>query len=178
MIIFGTSREFIESIQVMAPYSHAVLESLGVENINLFNLTGYSMYTNLDLLVPPMSILRTVTSDERTFDYNYAEHIFKNDNVFKQFMQIIFPIYSSGGSTASYICISHSDMRDTIAESLMKLIQQRYGINATIISDDPTDILSMTKGDFSVAGLYVMDEDYKRYLHLGGIPLQKEDYYV
>ena len=107
------------------------------------------------------------------FDIAYGKYIMNNNDAFIQFMNIMIPAFNSP-ETLVQILINKSDFRDAITESLAKLIQQRYGYNIYIINDIE-DFLYTDESDFSIPGLFTMDEDLARWRCL--IPPQGADTY-
>lgn len=95
----------------------------------VFNLTSLKMgYINLTKLIPPNQ-LGLFTG--RDFDLAYANYLMSNDFIFKEFFDIVWSLYSGKDV---YIIISDDDWSENLVESLLKLIQQRYGYNATKIN--------------------------------------------
>ena len=92
-----------------------------------------------------------------------------------QFMAIIVPAYTSP-DTLVHIMIQQSNFRDVITESLLKLIQQRYGYNACIVNE-VNDFLYVEESDFSVPGLFILDQDLARWRASQDDPYQGSDYY-
>ena len=68
-----------------------------------------------------------------------------------------------GYQKVSYIIIERNDIFDNMVESIIKIIQQRYGYNSAIIND-PEDIYYLNQDEsFSLAGLPNLDMDKERY---------------
>ena len=90
--------------------------------------------------------------------------------LFMELMKIIYNLYLHNHV---YILVYQSDTFDIVTESLMKLIQQRYGYNYQMINDI-SDIDYYDDSSFSVPGLYNYDIDQERYMQImtnRGIPL-------
>lgn len=95
----------------------------------VFNFTSLKEgFLRLQLLIPPPEIGRFV---DRDFDIAYMNYIMSNDIVFKQFFDIMYNIYIGNDV---YIIIDDSNWSENIVESLLKLIQQRYGYNGVKIN--------------------------------------------
>lgn len=131
----------------------------------VFNLTSMKEgFTRLSRLIPPNTIGRFT---DREFDIIYANYIMSNDFVFKEFFDIIYPLYTG---LDVYIIISDDDWSENLTESLLKLIQQRYGYNGGKINciDDYYFILnSKNYSDFDRSyGLANLDIDKERYTYI------------
>ena len=100
-----------------------------VMEAKVFNLTSMKEgYPALSRLIPPNYIgLFT----DREFDIQYANYIMSNDYIFFEFFTIIYSLYSGEDV---YIIVSNEDWSENLIESLLKLIQQRYGYNGTRIN--------------------------------------------
>ena len=68
--------------------------------------------------------------NEYQFDVNYMNYIIGNDGPFMQLMRIIMELYEGHNV---FLIVSPDDWSTALIESLMKLIQQRYGIQLGII---------------------------------------------
>lgn len=151
----------------------------GVTGIHIFSFTSFTeRYPRLNLLIPPNYL---GGCSEMEFDINYMRYILELDNIFFQFFGcIILPLYL--GETV-YLCTTDNDWSDIMIESLLKLIQQRYGYNATKVECDD-DFYSANDSDFEPSyGLMNLDSDKDRYalmeetmrLQNGGKPYTDDD---
>lgn len=128
----------------------------------VYNLTSLREgFERLPFLIPPNEIGKLTGRD---FDLAYANYIFSNDFIFKSFFDIIWLLYSG---TDVYIIISEDDWSENLVESLLKLIQQRYGYNGCRI-DSYEDYLfrfnSSNYNDFDPRfGVANLDSDKERY---------------
>ena len=151
----------------------------------IFNLTSYKEgYTRLNLLIPPNEIGGFT---DRDFDIAYAQYIMNNDIVFCQFFWIIYNLYIGNHV---FIIANPMDWSENILESLLKLIQQRYGYNAIKIDSDEDYIYAanyMTTGFAPGFGLYNLDQDKERFTYLiesyrlsnnGALPFQLDGFIV
>ena len=142
------------------------LEYKRIGQVVKFNLSSYyNDAPNLDALIPSSEF---ITPDVLTgdcsiplFDIEYHNYILNNNNAFIQFMNIIIPAYTSP-DVLVHIMIKQSPFRDVITESLLKLIQQRYGYNAYIINEIE-DFVYADESDMSIPGLFTLDQDLIRW---------------
>lgn len=126
----------------------------------VYNLASFKEgYNTLHSLLPPNNL--GVFTD-RDFDIAYANYIFNNDNVFCEFFQIIYNLYLGKDV---FIIISSNEWAENILESLLKLIQQRYGYNAVKINSDDDYIYARNFMEFKFEpfGLYNLDQDKERF---------------
>lgn len=151
MLMFGLDRPDVLNI----PFS-----GTGV----MFNLTSMREgFNTLKSLVPPNELGRFT---DREFDIAYANYIMNNDFVFCEFFQIIYNLYIGNNV---FIIASDSDWSENILESLLKLIQQRYGYNAVKIDSDDDYIYAENNMSFNFApgyGLYNLDQDKERFSYI------------
>lgn len=156
-----------------------MLEYKGIRQVVCYNLSSYfSDVPTLNMLIPsvayiPEEILEKDISDFPKFDIAYGEYIINNNDAFMQLMNIMSVAYTSP-DTLVQILIQSSDYRDAITESLIKLIQQRYGYNIYIIND-LEDFLYTEESDFSIPGLFAIDQDLMRWRCM--FPVQDGDLY-
>ena len=87
-------------------------------------------------------------------------------------MSIIIPAYTSPDVMVQ-VMIRSSNYRDVITESLLKLIQQRYGYNACIVNEID-DFIYTIESDFSIPGLFTLDQDLARWRSM--VPYEEELY--
>lgn len=144
MLLYGT----IGAIQYIPPQTH------------VWNFTGLAeRYPSLRLL-PPRDL---GASNEYEFDTKYYQYIMEMDITFMDFMLIIIDLYQ--GNTV-YLITSEDLWSQILIESLLKMIQQRYGINGTKICNEE-DIFYAEESDFVPGyGLYNLDQDKERYSYL------------
>lgn len=113
-------------------------------------------------LMPPNSL---GALSEYDFDIKYMNYIFNNDMIFMNFMRIILDLYY-GNNVYLIISNINDDWCSMITESLMKLIQQRYGINAVEI-DSMEDLFYAEDSGFNPYwGVANLDVDKSRYTYL------------
>ena len=156
-----------------------MLEQKGIRQVVTYNLSSYySDIPTLNMLIPSVEYMPEDSIDGDTsvipsFDIAYNNFIMGNDSAFMQFMNIIVPVFTSPDVLVQ-ILINQSDFRDSITETLVKLIQQRYGYNIYIINEIE-DFIYTEESTFSVPGLFAIDEDLKRWRAM--MPIQNEDLY-
>lgn len=132
----------------------------------VYNLTSMKEgYERLSLLVPPNNIGRL---SGRDFDLAYANYIFNNDAVFVQFFYIILALYND---MDIYLMVSNVDWSENLIESLMKLIQQRYGYNGVEIKSQEDYIYYRNSmkdlPEFNpFYGIHNLDMDKERYMYI------------
>ena len=120
-------------------------------------------YINLQILIPPHNIGLT---NGREFDINYMNYIFNNNNVFVEFFRIIQDLYTGKNV---YLMFGDDDWSENLCQSLLKIIQQRYGYNAYYITsmDDYLYAINKDYTDFNKQyGLYNLDNDKNRYNYI------------
>ena len=136
-----------------------------VKDAMVYNLASLNMnYPRLPYLIPPNSIGKT---SGRDFDLAYMHYIMDNDLVFKQFFDIVYLLYIGHDV---YLITSEEEWAENLTESLLKLIQQRYGYNSCRINS-PEDYIhfSNTSGFFEFNpyfGIQNLDTDKERYTYI------------
>ena len=156
------------------------LQYKGIRQVIRYNLSSYySDVPTLDALIPsPNYIPQNVLLGDATdpiFDIEYHKYIFDNQIAFMQFMSIMVPAFTSPDALI-HIMIKQSNFRDVILESLIKLIQQRYGYNVCIVNE-LDDFIYTEESDFSIPGLFALDQDLARWRAVQEDPIQGCDYY-
>ena len=110
-------------------------------------------------LIPPHNL---GANTEYEFDVKYAQYILNNDLIFMNFMTIIMELYY-GHSV--YLLISNDYWSELLIESLMKLIQQRYGVNGARVNT-LEDLMFTVDSGFEEFGIMNLDMDKERYTYL------------
>lgn len=131
----------------------------------VYNLTSLKEgYARLPYLIPPNEIGRFTGRD---FDIAYANYIMGNDIIFKQFFDIIYLLYTGKDV---YLVISENDWSENLVESLLKLIQQRYGYTPYKINCFDDFLYAKNSAfcpDFNpYFGIQNMDNDRDRYTYI------------
>lgn len=131
-------------------------------NTKIYNLTSLAeRYAPYRIpLSPPNSL---GSRNEYEFDVNYMNWIMDNDQNFCTFMTMIVDLYNG---IDIFIVVDLDDWSQVITESLLKLIQQRYGIVAVIINDVDDLLYAEDSGFAEGYGLYNIDTDIERYNYL------------
>lgn len=143
---------------------------LSSEVLNLFPDTIILNLSSLNEAFPRVALMPPPDlhfMNDEVFDQNYFNYIFNNDLVFLELMKIIIPLYYGQN-----ICllVTQNEIFDKITESLLKLIQQRYGYNGIIINE-AEDLLMLDTpvyedGEFSLGGLAMLGLDKERYTYI------------
>ena len=151
----------------------------------MYNLSSMREgFISLQALIPPNTIGRLT---DREFDIAYANYIMSNDTLFCIFFQIVYNLYIGKDV---FIIISTEDWSENLLESLLKLIQQRYGYNAVLINTEADYLYAVTSMNFEFApgyGIFNLDQDKERFTTLieqyriannGALPLDLEGFVV
>lgn len=148
MLVFGDEKNTI---------SQAILDVCTFKNsrFSVFNLSNaIEKGVRLKKLTPPVYV-----EDGLGFDIFYANYIMSNDDVFVEFMNIIYKLYEGD---IVYVLIDHSEYRDILTESLIKFIQQRYGLLIYMVNETE-DWVYVKESEFSIQGLFNLDIDKERF---------------
>lgn len=131
------------------------------EICNIWNLdSGIENIPNINLM-PPNELGKLET---REFDYNYMKWILDIDTNFIELMKIMLALYQNQDV---YLVINDRDIWSLqIVDSLMKLIQQRYGINGILIESSEDVSCARDEGFDPYFGIQNMDQDSERYQYL------------
>ena len=151
----------------------------------MYNLSSMREgFISLQALIPPNTIGRLT---DREFDIAYANYIMSNDTLFCIFFQIIYNLYIGKDV---FIIVSTEDWSENLLESLLKLIQQRYGYNSVLINTEADYLYAANSMNFGFApeyGIYNLDQDKERFTTLieqyriannGALPLDLEGFVV
>ena len=156
MIAFMDNPQYAELLRYRFPGRDPVilnLSSLYSGYINITHLiTKISPINNTGLLMPDF-----VNSVE--FDIQYASAVLNNPELFGSLINIMLRAYEG---YLVCVLVQRDHYRDAVMESLIKLIQQRYGYNCWIIEDaDDIDVLSEQM--LLPNGFITLNEDIKQY---------------
>ena len=151
----------------------------------MYNLSSMREgFISLQALIPPNTIGRLT---DREFDIADANYIMSNDTLFCIFFQIIYNLYIGKDV---FIIVSTEDWSENLLESLLKLIQQRYGYNGVLINTEADYLYATNSMNFGFApgyGIYNLDQDKERFTTLieqyriannGALPLDLEGFVV
>lgn len=139
----------------------SIIPILNLQNTIIFNLTSYKEGLDRLNLLPPID-KRLYLNDNREFDLLYAQWVFNNDNIFFDFFKIVYNLYIGNDV---FLAIDESDWSENLIESILKLIQQRYGYNGILIDsiESYLDAQCRLTSSFTTEGLYNLDLDLDRY---------------
>lgn len=183
MLIFGTAE---------------LLPELAKEKFIILNFS--SLVTGLEQLhlIPNLKDIPVNIQDEYNFNMAYWNWVLSNDEQFIDLMKIVYPLYCGYNVfvVVNWYDSSGFTFLASMNETLMKLIQERYGYSASIINtieDYKYQHNSELESEFSPQGILNMDNDksilsYKleSIVMNGGEPIQvvgfkyaeSGDYYV
>ena len=126
-------------------------------NLIVYNLTSLNEMFPRVYLVPPMELGR---NNDLQFDINYANWIMYNDPQFVQFMNIISNVYNGYDV---FILISEEDWSADLVDSIMKFIQERYGVVGAYVRS-ALDYIYASEVEFAEGmGLINIQNDMERY---------------
>ena len=125
----------------------------------VLNFNSYSEKFQKLNLTPQVFIGSTSTME---FDQNYYQMILNTDFYFMELMKIIMMLYAG---IDVYICIGPGEYELAITESLLKIIQQRYGYNAVYVTC-LEDITTATDQYFDPGLITNLDMDRERFSRL------------
>lgn len=142
------------------------LSYIPLDKTVVYNITSYNEnLTRLNLL-PPID-KRLYLDNGRDFDMLYAQWIFSDEIAFMNFFAIVYNLFMNK-DVFLVISSGEEDWSENIIESLLKLIQQRYGYNGTLITDFESYIYASNyiNSCFDPCCLGNLDLDKNRYLML------------
>lgn len=156
MIAFMDNPSYVESLRYKFPGRESAILNLS---------SFYSGYINITHLIAKISPINNtgmpmpefVNSVE--FDMQYASSVLTNPELFGSLINIMLRAYEG---YIVCVLVQRDPYRDAVMESLIKLIQQRYGYNCWII-EDIDDIEIMSEQMLLPNGLLTLDADIKQY---------------
>ena len=125
-------------------YSGYVDATALITNISPINNTGLPAYAFVDSV---------------SFDMQYATALENNMLMYKCMMEMVVRSYEG---QVVVVLVYRDPYRDSVMESLIKYIQQKYGHNCWVI-DDEDDITCLKEGSFTPTGIQLIDADIMRY---------------
>lgn len=171
MIVFTTLRDIPQEY----------LELKCIRQVVKFNLSSYFSGDDiaiLDRLIPIGAIPDDVVTGNSTgpeFDTMYSSYILQDQNAFFQFMNIIVYEYMDP-SVLVQVLINTDGIREAISESLMKLIQQRYGMSSFyVFTLEDFMYINVPEVGVSIPGLFTLDKDLAQYRSM--LPMDPGDMY-
>lgn len=105
--------------------------------------------------------------DSQVFDAFYCKHVIEDDNAFNDLMRIMIPA-NLNPDCLVHVLIKRSVFRDAVTETLIKLIQQRYGYNCYVVNE-LEDFIYAEESDFSIPGLFTFEQDRGRWMMLNNV---------
>lgn len=110
------------------------------------------------LKIEPSSLFYVPKPDSETsmYDMEYANYIFQNT---KQRLELLYIVYQLLIGNPVLIMIGQYPGMYEMAESLLKLIQSRYGYNGFFIQNEDLYYLDNFNSRFSVPGLMLFDQE-------------------
>lgn len=130
----------------------------------VFNITSLrDDIPRLYTLVPVNGIGRLTDYE---FDVAYMHYILDNDAVFVEFFSIVYNLYIGKDV---YLVMSEDNWSENLIESLLKLIQQRYGYNAVLIQCYNDYMYAKFNQEYNFEptyGIANLDIDKNRYSYL------------
>ena len=156
-----------------------VLSIVDVDKTSIFSITSMNESLPVLHLVPPRE-LGYLTDYE--FDLAYYNYILGNPYAFGEFFVIINQLYIGRDVL---LVFSNDDWSENLAESLLKIIQQRYGYNGVLITCLDDYIFASNNMDFNFNrewGLINLDNDKNQISYImeqnrlqnGGIPYRED----
>lgn len=130
-----------------------------VDDLIIYNFTSPLMgFPSINLLPPP----NLQYTFDNTFDKMYYDYMINCDDAFMELMRLIMGEYHNKNI---YLLVSEGNGYDYINESLMKLIQVRYGIVIQYINDieDYNELRQDSDISFSIFGMENLIQDKERY---------------
>lgn len=121
-------------------------------NIYIVNLSSANLSIgSSSLFYVPQSNMET-----NLYDIEYANFIFGNT---QQRVEFLYLVYQLQIGNHVLITIGNYPGMYEMAESLIKLIQSRYGYNGYFITDDDLEDLSMFESRFNAPGIVLFDQE-------------------
>lgn len=132
------------------------------QNFKIYNF-GSLKEIGIPLDLFPPNTLGAI--NEYDFDCKYANFIMSTEPIFINFMNLIMDLYNGIDvfiliqyDESSFFNTDNPAWNTLLIESFFKFIQQRYGINGTLINTND-DIESATDTEFADYGLFNLDLD-------------------
>lgn len=158
----------------MLIYGPSEITSFVNEDTIIFNVTSLNeRYNRLSYLVPANDFV--VRLSEKSFDLSYADYILTNDFAFTNMFSIVNFLYLGRDVLLLFSDFNYSN---DLAQSLLKLIQQRYGYNGykiNTIEDYEFALNSIHNGEFNPDyGLANLDIDKERFAYITATQMKKD----
>ena len=145
----------------MLYYGYSNIMSVLKYDTIVYNITSYKEGLVRLNLMPPCDV-RFYKDGSREFDMYYADWILSNDGPFFDFFTIVYNLYIGNDI---FLVMDDGDWSENIIESLLKLIQQRYGYNGCMIDSFDSYVYAQNNmsSRFESFGLMNLDVDKDRY---------------
>lgn len=140
--------------------TNAAVSIVDVEKTAIYSVNSLNESLPVLHLVPPTQLGYLVDYD---FDVAYYNWVLNNDYVFSQLFTIINHLYNG---TDVLLVFSNDPWSENLAETIMKVIQQRYGYNGALIQSFDDYVYASNQIDFNFNrewGLYNLDQDKNRF---------------
>lgn len=122
------------------------------DKIHIVNLSSANLMVNgSSLFYVPKSDM-----ESNMYDIEYANFIFNNTQQRVEFLYLVHELLN--GSHVLIMIGNYPGMYE-MGESLLKLIQSRYGYRGYFITNNDIEDLSMFESRFSVPGLMLFDQE-------------------
>lgn len=145
---------------------HNILGKLEIKNLRVYNMGSiHQTGMNISNLIPAYN-----TIDNKEFDLYYANSLLHDKTLFITYMQIIYDLYM-GFNVFVLVNGTKGDYSEYAVESLIKFIQQRYGIISNVLESEE-DFDTLVEHDFSLTGLYNLDIDKEKFNILTSDPVK------
>lgn len=144
--------------------------AIAAERLSLKNNIFAVNLSSANLAIQPSSLFYVPKSDMETnvYDIEYANFILGNT---QQRIEFLYMIYQLQIGNDVLISIGDYPGMYEMAESLLKMIQTRYGYIGYFITNNDLEDLSMFESRFTVPGLALFDQEK---VELDEIFLQQE----
>lgn len=167
MIAFINESCFDDIMKILS--EQKIVEVKGqLQDINIFTLYNLSSAINrgirLSSLIPPVAVDNVMTNidfgDEKTFDMMYAQYLM--NHAFVDMFSIVNNLYNGG---SSLIIVGNTEYKIMITESLIKFLQQRYGLSPIRVINEVEDWYSYNdESDFNLTGIFNLDVDKEKFV--------------
>ena len=139
---------------------------LPVVHQNPGNFVVYNISSNLiDDSIEQLHLqyMQGMDYTQKESDMVFANMVLNTDAYFCELMRILLPLRD--GLDVALLVYREEEFFDASTESLMKLIQQRYGYNYQILNTID-DFNQWDQSNFDINGTFNLDQDSERYLNI------------
>lgn len=128
------------------------------QRLSIKNTVYLTNLSSANLQIQPSTLFYVPKADMETnmYDIEYANFIFNNTQQRIEFLTLIYNLQV--GNDVLILLGNYPGMYE-MGESLLKLIQTRYGYRGYFINMSDLDDLSMYESRFSVPGLMLFDQE-------------------